>query len=87
MVENPQNSINPIVLPIESVETASRNFLVNDRKTLRITKIKKLVFETLTKNAWHPNKNEVFEGTQVFVRVSGIFCQVFILRQDPRIQR
>ena len=51
MVENPQNSINPIVLPIESVETASRNFLVNDRKTLRITKIKKLVFETLTKNA------------------------------------
>ncbi len=53
MAENPQNSINPIILPVESVETASRNFLVNDRKTLRITKITKIVFETLTKNAKH----------------------------------
>jgi hypothetical protein len=44
MAESPQNSINPIILPVESVETASRNFLVNDRKTLRITKITKIVF-------------------------------------------
>jgi len=44
MAENPQNSINPIVLPIESVETASRNFLVNDRRTLRSTEITKIVF-------------------------------------------
>jgi hypothetical protein len=53
MAENPQNSINPIILPVESVETASRNFLVNDRKTLRVTKRTKIVFETLTKNALH----------------------------------
>jgi hypothetical protein len=72
MADNPQNSINPIVLPIESVETASRNFLVNDRKTLRITKITKIVFETLTKTKI------------IFLFLSG---QVSIIRQDPRTQR